>query len=121
MDFEQAIAAHSAWKTRLSKYLQNPDRSLQPDDLAADNKCELGKWIYGEGKKFANLSEYATVKSHHARFHKIAADIVRRANAGEKVSQEVVVGAKGEFGSASAAVVLALMAMRAKVGTPVPA
>jgi methyl-accepting chemotaxis protein len=121
MDFEQAIAAHSAWKTRLSKYLLHPDNSLQPDDLNEHNGCELGKWICGEGQKFAHISEFATVKAHHARFHKIAAEIVRRANAGEKVSQEVVIGAKGEFGSAAAAVVLSLMALRPKVETPVHA
>lgn len=117
LDFEQAIAAHVAWRGKLSKYLANPDQSLQPSEIGLDNRCDLGNWIAGEGKKFANLAEYARVKSEHTRFHKIAAAIVLRANASQKVEQEVVLGAKSEFMSASAAVVRSLMALKSKVGT----
>ena len=118
MDFDQAIAAHAAWKNKLSKYLANPDQSLQPAEIALDNRCELGKWIAGEGQKFASLSEYSSVKSNHARFHKVAADIVQRANAGQEVSEEVVLGAKNEFGAASSAVVRSIMALKSKVQVP---
>jgi len=121
MDFDQAIAAHSAWKGKLSKYLQNPDRSLQPTEIAVDDRCDLGKWIAGEGKKFAKLPEYAAVKSDHTRFHKVAASIVQRANAGEKVAEEVALGAKSEFAVASSAVVRSIMSLKAKVGVPVGA
>ena len=97
MEFDQAIAAHASWKSKLSKYLANPDGSLQPTEIAKDDRCELGKWIAGEGKKFANLPEYAIVKSDHARFHKVAAGIVQRANEGQRVSEEVVLGAKANL------------------------
>jgi hypothetical protein len=117
MDFDQAIAAHVAWKGKLSKYLAKPDQSLQPSEIGLDNRCDLGKWIAGEGQKFASLAEYASVKSEHTRFHKIAAAIVLRANAGQKVEEEVALGAKSEFMSASGAVVRSLMALKSKVGT----
>ena len=55
MDFDHAIAAHSSWKMKLSKYLAKPDHSLQPKEIAPDDRCDLGKWIVAEGKKFANL------------------------------------------------------------------
>ena len=63
--------------------------------------------------------EFATVKSNHADFHKIAARIVQRANSGEKVSHELVLGGKSEFVIASAAVVRSLMALKSKVNKPV--
>jgi hypothetical protein len=119
MDFDHAIAAHAAWKNKLAKYLKTPDHSLQPSEVALENRCDLGKWIDGEGKKFAKLPEYASVKSDHARFHKVAAGIVQRANAGEQVAEEVALGAKSEFASASSEVVRAIMALKSKVGTPV--
>ena len=119
MDFDHAIAAHSEWKRKLAKYLANPDHSLKPEEVGSDNRCELGKWLAGEGKKLAKLPEYATAVADHARFHKVAGEIVRRANAGQKVAEEVALGAKSEFASASSAVVRSIMALKAKVGTPV--
>jgi methyl-accepting chemotaxis protein len=121
MDFDHAIAAHASWKAKLAKYLKSPDHSLQPAEIALDNQCELGKWIAGEGKKFANLEEYRTVKSNHARFHRVASNIVQRANAGEQVAEEIALGTKSDFASASSAVVRAIMALKMKVGTPVNA
>jgi hypothetical protein len=115
MDFDHAIAAHSSWKGRLANYLKNPDHSLKSAEVALDDHCDLGKWIAGEGKQFAKLPEYASVKSDHARFHKAAASVVQRADAGQNVSEEVVLGGKSEFAMASASVVRSIMALKAKV------
>lgn len=115
MDFDKAIAAHSQWKGKLSTYLRKPDHSLQPTDVSADNKCDLGKWIVADGAKLATDPEFSKLKTEHARFHKAAADIIRRANAGEKVAEETALGAHSDFVSASSAVVQALMHIKAKV------
>jgi methyl-accepting chemotaxis protein len=114
MNFDQVIASHSQWKSKLSAYLRNPDRSLQPSDVSADNKCELGKWIAADGAKLANEPEFSTLKAEHTRFHKAAADIIRRANSGEKVAEETVLGATSEFLSCSTNVVQALMHIKSK-------
>ena len=119
MDFDHAIAAHAEWKRKLARYLAAPDHSLNPDEVSADNRCELGKWLVSEGKKFAKLAEYGAVVSDHAKFHKAAAEIVRRANAGQRVTEEVALGAKSDFAAASSSVVRSIMALKAKVGTPV--
>jgi methyl-accepting chemotaxis protein len=112
MDFNQAIAAHADWKIKLSSYLRKPDGTLNPADIAPDNKCDLGKWIAGEGAKFSSLQQFSSLKEQHARFHKAAAEIVRRADTGEKIGDEVALGARSEFGHASAAVVQAIMGMK---------
>jgi hypothetical protein len=114
MDFDKAIAAHSQWKGKLATYLKKPDRSLQPNEISADNKCDLGKWIVADGAKMASDPEFSKLKSEHARFHKAAADIVRRANAGEAVAEETVLGSRSEFISASSAVVQALINIKTK-------
>jgi methyl-accepting chemotaxis protein len=114
MDFDKAIAAHSQWKSKLSTYLRKPDKSLQPNEVSADNKCDLGKWIVADGAKLASDPEFSKLKSEHTRFHKAAADIIRRANAGEKVAEDTALGAKSEFVSASSAVVQALMHIKTK-------
>jgi hypothetical protein len=114
MDFDKAIAAHSQWKGKLSTYLRKPDHSLQPNEVSADSKCDLGKWIAADGAKMASDPEFSKLKSEHARFHKAAADIIRRANAGEKVAEETALGSSSEFMSASGAVVQALVEIKTK-------
>lgn len=115
MDFDQAIASHSSWKSKLRAYLAKPDRSLAASDVAQDHKCDLGKWINGEGKAYASLPEFQTLHSEHSRFHKAASDVIQHADSGKNVTEEVALGGKSEFSSASSSVVNALMAMKHKV------
>ena len=114
MDFDHAISAHSSWKLKLRTYLAKPDHSLKAADIAQDGNCELGKWIVGEGRAFASLPEFNTLRSEHARFHKAAADVVRHADSGQNVTEEIALGSKSEFSSASSAVVSAIMAIKTK-------
>jgi hypothetical protein len=115
MNFDEAIAAHSDWKRKLGSYLQKPDHSLKADDVAANDKCPLGKWIASEGHKHSTMSAFAKLDTEHTRFHKAAADVIRRADKGENTAAEVVLGAHSEFGAASSSVVRAIMEMKQKV------
>jgi hypothetical protein len=112
MNFDEAIAVHSHWKMKLTGYLGRPDGTLKPADIAPDNRCDLGKWIGGEGAKYATPPQFNSLKEQHTRFHKAAAEIVRRANAGENMAAEVALGANSDFGRTSGAVVLAIMGMK---------
>ena len=116
MNFDDAIKAHSSWKMKLSQYLKSPDHSLKASDIQPDNLCELGRWIYGEGKKFSTEADFTALRDAHAHFHKCAADVVRRADSGQNVSEEITLGAKSEFSQASNAVVQAIMNLRRKIG-----
>lgn len=115
MDINDAIRAHSQWKTKLAAYLSKPDHSLNPSTVGADNQCVLGQWLHGEGRKHAKLPEYSKLVSDHAHFHKAAANVIRKADSGQSVAHEVALGSHSEFTSASAGVVQSLMAMRAKL------
>ena len=110
MDVTQAVLAHSAWKNKLATYLANPDHSLNPVEVAADDRCELGKWLKTQGAKFTD-PQFMKLRSEHQRFHKAAGDVVRRADS-EHVAAELALGGKSEFAAASAAVVMAIMGMK---------
>ena len=116
MNFDDAIKAHAEWRLKLSRYLQHPDHSLKPSEVGLDNKCALGQWIYGEGSKHSSLSEFSKLKSEHQRFHKAAAAIIAKADAGSDQTHEIAVGSKSEYDTASTSVVSAIMGMRAKAG-----
>ncbi len=115
MDFDKAILAHRHWKERLNQYLAAPDRSLSAAEVGEDTRCELGKWLYGEGTKFSRLPEYEHLRTEHARFHKAAADVIRKADSGKNVSGETALGGHSEFSAASTMVVRAIMSLREKV------
>ncbi len=112
MNFEEAIQAHSSWKLKLSTYLRKPDGSLKPAEIRPDNRCALGQWLHGEGRKHADHPDYKVLVAEHARFHQAAANVVDRANARQNVSEDVAIGAKSDFASASSNVISHIMKMK---------
>ena len=54
---------------------------------------------------------FQQLKLAHARFHHFAADIIRRANDGERVSVDTALGARSDYADASSDVVTSLMAL----------
>jgi hypothetical protein len=113
VDVNKAVIAHRAWKEKLATYIAHPDHSLNSVEAGANDRCELGQWIKKEAGKFAGNAEFIKLNGEHTRFHRAAADVIRRADT-EHVGEEIALGAKSEFGAASAAVVSAIMAMKDK-------
>lgn len=115
MDFNKAIEVHTHWKSRLKSYLSKPDKSLNADVVSQDSECDLGKWIHGEGRAHSGLPEFSILVKDHARFHRAAGEIIRKADIGKDMHEEVMLGSKSEYGVASAAVVMSLMKMKMRV------
>ncbi len=115
MDFDEAIAAHSAWKNKLKAYLRKPDQSLNASVVASDNQCALGKWLYAEGAKHSALPEFKELKNLHANFHRAAGELIRRADAGESVAEEAALGANSPFSTTSTHVVQMILQLKHKV------
>jgi len=115
MDFRRAIDAHVQWKSKLLAYIAKPDGSLHAATVSLDDQCELGKWIHGEGQRFATKPEFQKLIADHARFHRAAGDVIRRADSGQSVSEEINLGAKSEYAAASGAVITALMHLEQQV------
>ena len=114
MDFDEAVATHSKWKRKLREHIRH-NSSLNPVEVALDDACELGRWIYGEGAKYSSLPEYVKLKYEHARFHQVASDLVRKANAGDSIAEELAPCSNSEFSTASSAIIMALMSMKKRV------
>lgn len=85
LDIDVSIAAHENWKTRLTAHLGNQSQHpLNPDEVANDHNCDLGKWIYNDGE--ALLGKYSTftdLKAQHKMFHYTASNVISLVQAGE--------------------------------------
>jgi hypothetical protein len=112
MSFDDAVISHSEWKRKLHEYAAHPNGSMTIAEVAENDRCKLGQWIRGDGKKYSAYPEFAVLAAEHTRFHKAAAEIVRRVNCGEDVRGEFALGVGSEFSLASSAVVLSLMDMK---------
>jgi hypothetical protein len=91
MSPKDAIAAHVNWKLRIHALLSGKlSEKLDPGTIARDNVCELGKWIYGEGKEQMSGDTHSDLMAAHASFHKEAARIVKEFYAGQKIGLEAI-------------------------------
>lgn len=112
LDFDAAIKAHVAWKTRLSNYIENPDGSITQSDIKPDHLCVLGKWIYSCPVELESDKDFIELKEVHRKFHICAAGILRRADLGEKMDKELSLFAGSEYAELSDQVVSLIMKMR---------
>ena len=89
MNWMEIIGAHVMWKQRLTAFLAGSSmETLDPDTIQLDDRCALGKWIYGDGKAMSELPRYEEVRGLHAQFHQYAADVVRLHLAGNTAEAE---------------------------------
>lgn len=117
MDLNEAVLAHTKWKIRLKNFLSGGGQEvLKADQVARDNQCDLGKWLYGEGARYAEHPEYVRLKQVHASFHKCAGHIVTLAGAGKTADAEAMLSPEGEFSRLSMTVVNAINSCKRVIG-----
>ena len=89
MDWMEIIGAHVMWKQRLTAFLAgDSSENLDPETIRLDDRCALGKWIYGDGKPMGELPRYEEVRELHAQFHQNAAEVVKLHMAGNTADAE---------------------------------
>lgn len=111
MNFEDAISAHIKWKVRLSRFIDGTGmETLDSTAVGRDDLCDLGKWIYGEGAKYATLRHYRNLVEEHAKFHRCAGDVVRKVECGDVAGARTALG--GAFVAASKDTVAAIMELK---------
>jgi hypothetical protein len=78
LDFQKWIAAHRNWRRRLQDYIDGMSvESLDENAICHDDRCELGKWIHGNGWKFyKEENTFQQLVTDHACFHRSAAEVV---------------------------------------------
>jgi hypothetical protein len=93
LNIEVSIAAHENWLTRLETYLAGRSHEeLEPAAIACDETCELGHWIYTDGKKYlGNYAAFQDLQASHKMFHFKASSIVslHQANHKEEAEKEL--------------------------------
>lgn len=100
-NFDAAINAHIDWKMKLTKYMANPDRSLNSDHVCKDNQCALGKWIYGDGQQYSQLGNFSELRATHADFHKTAGKIIEYIHSGSAASAQKLLSPEGYYSEVS--------------------
>jgi hypothetical protein len=110
-EITKAIGAHGLWKSRLMAAIESGKSDVAPDQVAKDNACEFGKWIYGasvpaDAKK---MPEFETCRHLHADFHKTAADVLRLAISGNKAKAHEAIGHESKFANISSDLTMAMM------------
>lgn len=115
MDFDEAIVSHLKWKIHLRNFLDGRGEKLDSAEVAKEDVCELGQWIYGEGKQFADTVPYQELVRKHAQFHLRAAEVVHKAETGDKRGAETLLATGREFSTASKDIVGAIMQLELEV------
>lgn len=75
---EQAIAAHADWRTRLEQAIPARGGGLHVGDVAADDRCELGR-LLADLPEAEDDDHLRQLRCEHTRFHEHAARIVQMA------------------------------------------
>jgi hypothetical protein len=118
MDLNDAILVHQQWKTRLNMFLGgNGSEALDPASVGRDDRCDLGAWIHGPGKReYASLPEFTQLVSAHAEFHRCAGEIVLRFQSGDKSGARTILdGAFHDHSKETAAAIQRLKRVTKKV------
>jgi hypothetical protein len=117
LNFHSAITSHQNWKARFRAMIESGiSEALNPEVIAQDNHCAVGKWIYGHAKdNYGNHPLYEKLRGDHAFFHTCASRVLVMILRGEKQKalQEIE---KGAYARASNDVIMDL-AMFYKVVT----
>lgn len=112
MDLDKALAAHADWKVKLRVALTD-HQPLDADAISSDCKCELGRWLHGEGKA-AHWSSpnFRQCFEAHADIHRAAGSVARAINAKDFAGAERQLELNTPFAEASSAVAVAVRRLK---------
>jgi methyl-accepting chemotaxis protein len=112
MDLQEAIRAHSEWKTKLRGAIAAKSQ-LDVATIARDDCCILGKWLHGESKSvFGPLASHQACMKKHAVFHKEASKVAGAINIGKLAEAQSMLESGTPYALASNEVVFAIGALK---------
>jgi methyl-accepting chemotaxis protein len=115
MNWDESVEAHVKWKIKLQAYINVRGEKLDANTIAKDNACALGQWLSNEASKLQGNATFQTLKGDHSAFHKAAADVVKKVDAGDKAGATALMGSGSEFMTKSMKVVGGISAIRKSV------
>jgi len=112
--FGDAVNAHVKWKLRLMDYINGKStEELEVAKVSCDDKCDLGRWLYGPAEVHARLPEYHDLKKSHASFHRSVGVIVQCVHDHHADQAKKLLG--GEFFQLSNQTIRAIKSLQNKV------
>ena len=110
MDLGAAIDAHTQWRVKLKAAISRGEK-LDASTISQDTKCELGRWLSGEGRsRFGSKPEFQKLVNSHRAFHDAAGKVASAVNAGKTADAEKLLS--GPFQTQSQDTVAAITAAR---------
>jgi methyl-accepting chemotaxis protein len=101
-EIAKAFGAHGLWKTRIKQAIESGHCDHDPENVARDDRCAFGKWLYGSELTEADRAspDYKEVVRRHADFHRTAGGALTKALRGDGTAahDDLV---KGEFAKAA--------------------
>lgn len=71
IDFSKAKMNHNSWITQLEQLLAGRELDVNRKTARDPRVCALGKWLYGDGQKYAHLESMQNLIKLHAAFHEV--------------------------------------------------
>jgi methyl-accepting chemotaxis protein len=109
LDLSDVIVDHTRWKIRLLRLVEGGDESFAASALAVAH-CVFGRWLEGDGARFASRVSYREAIRAHSDFHHCAEEVVEHARRGDKQGAQTAMG--GHFAEASSAFTLAVAKLK---------
>lgn len=78
VELEEAKVAHEHFRARLQSYFAGRStETFLAADVCLDDRCELGRWIYGRGRtQLGRHPGFTALMGHHQMFHYTASSLV---------------------------------------------
>ena len=112
IDFDIAKAWHKIFALHVEFVIEGIEKTiLDPRTVGDDTVCDLGHWIFGPGRRYANSSAYNALVETHIRFHYAASSILVEHLAGKAITQLAL------FRAASEAVLASIDALASSAAT----
>jgi hypothetical protein len=102
-EIDKAIAAHGAWKDRLTAAVDTGKLEIPIATIRTDNACAFGMWLFGTTITADDKStpQYKEIMKLHAEFHRTAARIAELALSGRKEEAQTMLQSGKEYAKIS--------------------
>jgi methyl-accepting chemotaxis protein len=120
MRYWSPFQAHAEWMAELREFICG-NGDMDPERAGRDDQCELGVWLYGEGRRYRHLEEYDNARQIHAALHQHAAQVVTLVRAGRRTEAAAHVAPAGPLRKKSAALIKSFARLKRKIAPVRPA
>ena len=86
-NYDLILLMHRNWLVQLRAFLDDRKEGIKA--TSEDHlKCDLGKWIYGDGKHFGENEFYIALEDEHKKFHAQAGAVIKAKKSGDIAQAE---------------------------------